>query len=63
MRLRRTPPWWWYRDVWDNYVGTQRVHVDITVKIYRTLPIIIFYEVGLFWGNRFLPVLGAFFEK
>ena len=27
--------------------------MDISLKIWRTVPIIIFYDVGLFQGNRF----------
>ena len=52
-RLRRLHPWRWDRDVWDNNVWNWRGHVDILLKNWSTVPIIILYDIGLFRGNRF----------
>ena len=52
-RLRKLHPWWWDRDLWENNVWAWGVHVDLMLKTWRTLPILIFYDIGMFWGNRF----------
>ena len=52
-RLCRLNPWWWERDVWEIDVWTLRRHVDIPLNNCRTVPIIIFYDIGLLRGNMF----------
>ena len=52
-RLRGLHPWWWDRDFWENNVWTWGGHVDLLLKNLITLPILIFYYIGLFLGNRF----------
>ena len=52
-RLRRTHPWWWDSEVWDYDFCTWKVHVDIALKTCRTVPIVVFYDIGLFRGNSF----------
>ena len=52
-RSRRLHHCWWDRDLWKNNVWTWGGHVEILLKTWRTLPIVIFYDIGMLWGNRF----------
>ena len=54
-RLLSMHPWWWERDFRGNNAWTWKVHVDLVLKICRGLHLIIFYDIGLYWGKRFGP--------
>ena len=52
-RLRSLHPWWWDRDFGENNIWTLRGHVELLLKTCRALPLIIFYDIGIYWGKRF----------
>ena len=52
-RLRILNPWWQDRDFRENNFWTWRGHVDLVLKTCRARPLIIFYDIGLYWGKRF----------
>ena len=55
-RLRSMHPWWWDRDFRGNNDWTWRGHVDLVLKTCRVLPLIIFYDIGLYWRKRFFLI-------
>ena len=46
-------PWWRDRYFREDNVWTCRLHVDLVLKICRARLLIIFYDIGLYWGERF----------
>ena len=68
-RLRSLHPWWWERNFRENNIWTWRVYVDFVLKTCRALTIIIFNDIGLYWGKwfghiwtHFLRYNGGFFS-
>ena len=55
-RLRSLYHWWWYRDFRGDDAWTWWGHVDLVLKICRFLPLIIFNDIGMYWGKRFGPI-------
>ena len=54
-RLRSIHHWWWDRDFKGNNAWPRWGHVDLVLIIYRFLPLLIFNDIGLYWGNIFSP--------
>ena len=55
-RLCSLHSWWWDREFSGNTTWTWSGHVELVVKTYRGLPLIIFNDIGLYWGKRFGPI-------
>ena len=55
-RLCSLHPWWWDRDLRGNNNWTYWGHMDFVLIICRFLPLLIFNDIGLYWGNRFSPI-------
>ena len=44
------------RDFRGDNAWTWRGHVDLVLKNCRSRPLIIFYDIGMYWGERFGPI-------
>ena len=55
-RLHSLNPWWWDRDFRGNNALIWRGHMDLVMKTCRVLPLIIFYDIGKYWGKMFGPI-------
>ena len=59
-RLHSLHPWWWDRDFRGDNAWTWWGHVDLVLIICGFLLLIIFNDIGLYWGNRFGPIWTQF---
>ena len=54
-RLLSVRPWWRDMDFSGNNDWTWWGHVDLLLIVCRFLPLLVFNDIGLYWGNIFSP--------
>ena len=52
-RLRSVHPWWWDMEFRVNNVWPWWRNVDLVLIIWRFLPLFIFSDIDMYWGNIF----------